>query len=98
MHDRCSKEVQACHLDIIHYKGVALGWPPPKSLTLNAEQHVSRDILLDGHIEGRRGLYILKITAWGIQGVLAQTSHPARPVHKGEDLGPFIHDTSVEVI
>ena len=81
LHSRCSKEIKACHLDIIHYKGDALGWRPQKSLTLNAE-HVSLHVLLNGNIEEDR-IYILKIVSdWDIQDVFVQTSHLAHLIYK----------------
>lgn len=59
------------HPDIPSYKGHTPGWPPPKTLTLNGEQHVLLHILPDGNIEGGQDPYILKtVISRGFQGVV----------------------------
>ena len=87
LHGQHSKEMKACCLDILHYKGDAPGCLPPEPLTLNAEQHVLLHILLDGNIQGGWDLCILK-TAMNMDthSVLAQASYPARTGQKSSCL------------
>lgn len=73
-----SKEIKVSHLDTLSYKGGdALGLLPSEPLTLNKEQHILLQILLDGNIKGGQDLFIFKIMAKrDIWDILEQTSYP----------------------
>lgn len=73
-----SKEIKVSHLDTLSYKGSdVLGLLPSEPLTLNKEQHILLQILLDGNIEGGQDLFIFKIMAKrDIWDILEQTSYP----------------------
>lgn len=80
----CSKEIKACQLDILHYKGDALGWPFLKPLTLSLNNMFFYTFSLMGIQRENWDPYILKIVIHrGIQGVLAQTSLPACTTQRG---------------